>query len=164
MDIVLFNSSRQSLVKDLYSWIRLSVVLSPANLFNLSKQVSLKLWNPVFLPDIKLVDIKATLIDGSYHDVDSSEMAFKIAGSMAFKDGTRKGNPVILEPVFKVEVITPDEYMGDVIGDSNSRRGHIEGMEARGAFRLSKGLFPWSKCSGMLQNYASKLKDAVFIL
>ena len=75
-----------------------------------------------------VVDVKVVLYDGSYHDVDSSEMAFKIAGSMGFKDGAKKANPVLLEPIMKVEVVTPDEYMGDVVGDLNRRRGVIQGM------------------------------------
>jgi len=76
-----------------------------------------------------VVDVKVTIIDGSYHDVDSNEMAFKIAGSMALKDGVRKAKPVLLEPIMKVEVVTPEDYSGDVIGDLNRRRGHIQGME-----------------------------------
>ena len=76
-----------------------------------------------------LVGLKATLLDGAYHDVDSSEMAFKIAGSQAFKEGVRKANPIILEPLMAVEVRTPEEFMGDVIGDLNSRRGQIQAME-----------------------------------
>jgi elongation factor G len=76
-----------------------------------------------------VVDVKVTLIDGSYHDVDSNEMAFKIAGSMAFKDGVRKARPVLLEPIMKVEVVTPEDYSGDVIGDLNRRRGQIHGMD-----------------------------------
>ena len=80
----------------------------------------------------QVVDIKVTVVDGSYHEVDSSEMAFKIAGSMGFKDGCRKASPVLLEPIMKVDVTVPEEYMGDVMGDLNSRRGRIEGMEARG--------------------------------
>ena len=76
-----------------------------------------------------VVDVKVTIIDGSYHDVDSNEMAFKIAGSMAFKDGVRKAKPVLLEPIMKVEVVTPEDYSGDVIGDLNRRRGQIQGME-----------------------------------
>jgi len=79
-----------------------------------------------------VVDVKATLFDGSFHDVDSSEMAFKIAGSLAVKDAFDKADPTILEPIMKVEVIMPEEFMGDVIGDLNSRRGHMEGMETRG--------------------------------
>ena len=77
------------------------------------------------------MDIKATLVDGSYHDVDSSEMAFKIAGSMALKAAKEKCKPVLLEPIMKVEVTVPEEYMGDVMGDLNSRRGRIEGMDSR---------------------------------
>jgi elongation factor G len=82
--------------------------------------------------DVPMVDVRATLFDGSFHDVDSSEMAFKIAGSMALKDAVEKADPTVLEPIMKVEVIMPEEFMGDVIGDLNSRRGHIEGMETRG--------------------------------
>ena len=83
-----------------------------------------------------VIDFKATVVDGSYHDVDSSEMAFKIAGSMAFKEGCRQGKSVLLEPIMKVEVTVPEEYMGDVIGDINSRRGRMEGMEARGGNQI----------------------------
>ena len=78
-----------------------------------------------------MVDFKASVYDGSYHDVDSSEMAFKIAGSMAFKEAMAKADPCLLEPMMKVEVIIPEQYMGDVVGDISSRRGRIEGMEAR---------------------------------
>ncbi len=78
-----------------------------------------------------VVDVKVTLYDGSYHEVDSSEMAFKIAGSMAFKEACRKANAILLEPIMKVSVIVPEDYMGDVMGDLNSRRGQILGMEAR---------------------------------
>src|SRR5205085_10775037 len=76
-----------------------------------------------------IVDVKVTLFDGSYHDVDSNEMAFKIAGSMGFKEGFRKAKPVLLEPIMKVEVVTPEDYSGDVIGDLNRRRGQILGMD-----------------------------------
>jgi len=76
-----------------------------------------------------MVDVKVELVDGSYHDVDSSEMAFKIAGSMAFKEGFAKAKPVLLEPIMNVEVVTPEEYSGDVIGDLNRRRGQITGMD-----------------------------------
>jgi elongation factor G len=82
--------------------------------------------------NVPMVDVRATLHDGSFHDVDSSEMAFKIAGSMALKDAVEKADPTVLEPIMRVEVIMPEEFMGDVIGDLNSRRGHIEGMETRG--------------------------------
>ena len=78
------------------------------------------------------VDVKATLVDGQYHDVDSSEMAFKIAGQMAFKKAAEMAKPVLLEPIMAVEVVTPEDYMGDVMGDLSSRRGRIEGMEANG--------------------------------
>ena len=76
-----------------------------------------------------MVDVKATLYDGSYHDVDSSELAFKMAGAYATRDGIKQANPILLEPVMKIEVTTPEEFMGDVIGDLNSRRGRIEAME-----------------------------------
>ena len=79
-----------------------------------------------------VVDVKVTLYDGSYHEVDSSEMAFKIAGSMAFKEAMKKADPVLMEPIMQVDVMVPEEYMGDVIGDLNSRRGQIRGMEPRG--------------------------------
>src|SRR5690606_25512966 len=85
--------------------------------------------NTGILAGFPTVGVKATLVDGAYHDVDSSEMAFKIAGSMAYKEAARKANPVLLEPVMAVEVRTPEEYMGDVIGDLNSRRGQIQAME-----------------------------------
>ncbi|MBM2839508.1 MAG: fusA [Bacteroidetes bacterium] len=93
-------------------------------------------------------DIKVKLFDGSYHDVDSSEMAFKIAGSMAFKEAARKANPVLLEPIMAVEVVTPEEYMGDVIGDLNSRRGKIEGMTPRKDAQVIKAAVPLSEMFG----------------
>ncbi len=97
----------------------------------------------------EVVDVKVELYDGSYHDVDSSEMAFKIAGSMAFKEGLRKGNPVILEPYMKVEVVTPEEYMGDCIGDLNSRRAKVEGMEPRvGGVQAIKAFVPLGEMFG----------------
>ena len=92
-----------------------------------------------------VVDVKVTLYDGSYHEVDSSEMAFKIAGSMAFKEAMRKANPVLLEPIMKVAVIIPDEYMGDVMGDFNCRRGMIQGMEARPGAQQVNALVPLSE-------------------
>ncbi len=101
------------------------------------------------------VDIKANLVDGSFHEVDSSEVAFKIAGSLAFKDGTAKGDPVIMEPVFKVEVTTPEEYMGDVIGDMNARRGYVEGVEARGKLQIVTGFVPLKQMFG----YATDLRS-----
>jgi elongation factor G len=95
-----------------------------------------------------VVDIKVTLVDGSYHDVDSSEMAFKVAGSMAFKEASRRGKPVLLEPVMAVEVVTPEEYMGDVIGNINSRRGQIEGMEPRGNAQVIRAKVPLAEMFG----------------
>ena len=102
-----------------------------------------------------VVDVKCTLVDGSYHEVDSSEMAFKIAGSMAFKDGCKKGNPVIMEPIMKVVVNVPEEYMGDVIGDLNSRRGQIQGMEARTGAQEITANVPLSEMFG----YATELRS-----
>ena len=102
------------------------------------------------------VDVKATLIDGSYHDVDSSEMAFKVAGSMAFKAAAAKANPVLLEPVMRIEVTVPEEYMGDVMGDLNSRRGRIEGMEARNNAQIIRGFVPLSEMFGYATDLRSK--------
>ena len=103
-----------------------------------------------------VVDCKVTLYDGSYHEVDSSEMAFKIAGSMAFKEAMRKGDPVILEPIMKVTVIVPEEYMGDVIGDLNSRRGQIQGMEARPGAQQINAFVPLSEMFGYATDLRSK--------
>jgi elongation factor G len=103
-----------------------------------------------------VVDIKITLYDGSYHDVDSSEAAFKIAGSMAFKEGFRKANPVLLEPMMKVEVVTPEEYMGDVMGDLNRRRGLVQGMEDVPAGKVIRAEVPLSEMFG----YATDLRSA----
>ena len=108
------------------------------------------------LAGYEMVDIKATLVDGSYHEVDSSEMAFKIAGSMAFKEGAAKAKPVLLEPIMKIEVTVPDEYMGDVMGDVNSRRGRIEGMEARGNAQIIRGFVPLSEMFGYATDLRSK--------
>ncbi|EHL07895.1 translation elongation factor G [Desulfitobacterium hafniense DP7] len=103
-----------------------------------------------------VMDIRATVYDGSYHDVDSSEMAFKIAGSMAFKAGAAKADPAIIEPVMKVEVTVPEEYMGEVIGDMNSRRGRIEGMEATGTAQIVRGFVPLSEMFGYATDLRSK--------
>ena len=103
-----------------------------------------------------MVDIKATVFDGSFHEVDSSEAAFKVAGSMAFKNGAGKANPVLLEPYVKVEVTVPEEYMGDVIGDLNSRRGRIEGMEARNGAQVINGFVPLSEMFGYSTDLRSK--------
>jgi len=101
------------------------------------------------------VDVKATLFDGSYHDVDSSEMAFKIAGSMAFKEGALKANPVLLEPIMDVEVVTPEDYMGDVMGDLNRRRGLVQGMEDAPAGKIVRAEVPLAEMFG----YATDLRS-----
>jgi elongation factor G len=103
-----------------------------------------------------MLDIRATLYDGSFHEVDSSEMAFKIAGSMAFKNAATKANPVLLEPIMKVEVVVPEEYMGEVIGDINSRRGRIEGMEARAGAQVIRGYVPLAEMFGYATDLRSK--------
>ncbi|GAA1084209.1 elongation factor G [Nocardiopsis composta] len=103
-----------------------------------------------------LVGIKVTLQDGAYHDVDSSELAFKVAGSMAFKEAARKAKPVILEPVMAVEVTTPEEYMGDVIGDLNSRRGQVQSMDERAGVRVVKALVPLSEMFGYVGDLRSR--------
>ena len=102
-----------------------------------------------------VVDVKVTLYDGSYHEVDSSEMAFKLAGSMAFKEAMREADPVLMEPIMKVSVIVPEEYMGDVIGDLNSRRGQIQGMEARSGAQQIDAFVPLSEMFG----YATSLRS-----
>ena len=102
-----------------------------------------------------VVDVKATLVDGSFHPVDSSEMAFSIAGSMALKEGIRKGAPQILEPIMRVEVVTPEEFMGDAMGDLNARRGHIEGMEMRGNAQVIRAMVPLANMFG----YATALRS-----
>ncbi|HEV2022171.1 MAG TPA: elongation factor G [Terriglobales bacterium] len=108
------------------------------------------------LAGYELVDIKAVLYDGSYHDVDSSEMAFKIAGSMAFKEAARRASPVLLEPVMSVEVVVPEEYMGDIIGDLNSRRGRIEGMEHRAGSQVIKSHVPLAEMFGYATDMRSR--------
>lgn len=102
-----------------------------------------------------VLDVKVTLFDGSYHEVDSSEMAFKIAGSMAFKEGCKKADPVLLEPIMRVDVTVPEEYMGDVMGDLNSRRGRIEGMEARHGMQVIRAHVPLAEMFG----YATTLRS-----
>jgi elongation factor G len=102
------------------------------------------------------VDVRFTLTDGKYHDVDSSEMAFKIAGSMVFKEAVRKAKPVLLEPIMSVEVVTPEDYMGDVIGDLNSRRGHVGGMEQRGSSQVVKAQVPLSEMFGYVGDLRSR--------
>jgi len=108
------------------------------------------------LAGFPIVDVKVTCFDGSYHDVDSSEMAFKIAGSMGFKEGAKKASPALLEPIMAVEVVVPEEYMGDVIGDLNSRRGRVMGMDARGGAQVINSHVPLSSMFG----YATDLRSA----
>jgi Translation elongation factors (GTPases) len=103
-----------------------------------------------------LVGLKVTLTDGQYHDVDSSEMAFKIAGSMVLKEAARRANPVLLEPMMSVEVHTPEDNMGDVIGDLNSRRGTIQAMEERGGARVVRAMVPLSEMFGYVGDLRSK--------
>ena len=103
-----------------------------------------------------VIDFKATLVDGSYHEVDSSEMAFKIAGSMAFKEGCKQAKSVILEPIMRVEITVPEEYMGDVIGDVNSRRGRLEGMEPEGGNQVIRSFIPLSEMFGYATDLRSK--------
>jgi elongation factor G len=103
-----------------------------------------------------VVGVKATLLDGQYHEVDSSEMAFKIAGSMVFKEAARKADPALLEPLMAVEVVTPEDYMGDVIGDLNSRRGIIQAMEERSGARVVRALVPLSEMFGYVGDLRSR--------
>lgn len=108
------------------------------------------------LAGYEMVGVRITLLDGGYHEVDSSELAFKIAGSQAFKEGARRASPVLLEPMMAVEVTTPEDYMGDVIGDLNSRRGQIQAMEERSGARVVKGLVPLSEMFGYVGDLRSK--------
>jgi elongation factor G len=103
-----------------------------------------------------VVDVKVTLFDGSYHDVDSNEMAFKIAGSMGFRNGQMEANPVLLEPMMKVEVVTPEDYMGDVMGDLNRRRGIVQGMDDTVSGKVIRAEVPLSEMFG----YATDLRSA----
>ena len=111
--------------------------------------------NTGVLAGYPVVDVKISLIDGSYHEVDSSEMAFKIAGSMAFKEAMSKGSPILLEPIMQVEVETPDNYMGDIIGDLSARRGKVSGMEANGKVQIIRANVPMGEMFG----YATKLRS-----
>ena len=110
-----------------------------------------------------VVDVKVTLYDGSYHEVDSSEMAFKIAGSMAFKEAMKKADPVLMEPIMQVDVMVPEEYMGDVIGDLNARRGQIQGMEARGGVQAISAAVPLSEMFGYATALRSRSRAAASI-
>jgi elongation factor G len=102
-----------------------------------------------------LVDVQVTLFDGSFHDVDSSEMAFSIAGSMGFQDGAKKAGPVVLEPIMDCEIVTPEEFMGDVVGDVNRRRGRVRSMELRGAAQVILAFIPLAEMFG----YATELRS-----
>jgi elongation factor G len=103
-----------------------------------------------------VVDIQAKMYDGSNHEVDSSEMAFKIAGSMAFKEAIKKAKPILLEPIMSLEVVTPEEYMGDVIGDLNSRRGRVQNIERRGNAQVIKAQAPLAEMFGYATDLRSK--------
>jgi elongation factor G len=120
-----------------------------------NKGIQEQLANGV-LAGYPLLGVKVTLYDGSYHDVDSSEVAFKVAGSMATRDGVLKARPVLLEPVFKVEVVTPEDYYGDIIGDLNRRRGMIQGMEDVAAGKAVRAIVPLSEMFG----YATDMRSA----
>jgi len=102
-----------------------------------------------------ITDIKVTLVDGSFHEVDSSDMAFKMAGSIGLKEGVLKAKPILLEPMMKIEVVTPEEFMGEVIADLSSRRGHVEGIEARAGIQIIKAHVPLAETFG----YATQLRS-----
>ena len=121
---------------------------------SVAKGIEEQLNNGV-LAGFPMVDVKASLYDGSYHEVDSSEMAFKIAGSMAVRDGALKANPVLLEPIMKVEAVTPEDYMGDVMGDLNRRRGLVQGMEDAASGKIIRANVPLSEMFG----YATDLRS-----
>ncbi|MPM91698.1 Elongation factor G [bioreactor metagenome] len=103
-----------------------------------------------------MIGVKVSLVDGSYHEVDSSEMAFKIAASMGFKEAMRKASPVLMEPIVSVEVVTPEDYVGDVIGDISSRRGRIEGMETKANARIVRSFVPLAEMFGYATDLRSK--------
>ena len=112
--------------------------------------------NSGILAGFPVLGVRADIYDGSYHEVDSSEMAFHIAGSMAFKEAMEKGAPALLEPIMKVEITMPEEYMGDVIGDVNSRRGRVEGMEDIGNGKMVKAYVPLAEMFGYATDLRSK--------
>ena len=127
MDMLYLRLNQGSLGAALFLKMVLLVGLSPRNISRRSKKVFAKQPKAVFWPDILRQTIKVRLYDGSFHEVDSNEMAFKMAGSMAFKEGVQKAGPVLLEPIMKVEVVVPEEFLGDIIGQMNSRRGDNSG-------------------------------------
>ena len=108
------------------------------------------------LGGFEVVNFKAAVVDGSYHDVDSSEMAYKIAASMAFKEAVKKADPCLMEPMMKVEIIVPEQYMGDVMGNVSSRRGRVEGMEARGSDQIIHAYVPLSEMFGYTTDLRSR--------
>jgi elongation factor G len=107
------------------------------------------------LAGFPVVDVKATLVDGAYHDVDSSVLAFEIASRAAVREGLEKGKPILLEPIMRVEVVTPEDYMGDIIGDLNSRRGQIQGMDTRGNARVISAMVPLANMFGYVNTLRS---------
>ena len=162
---------RQSGGRGQYGDVRISVEPMPGGGFEFVNEIAGGAIPREYIPSVErgiaealeggvlagypMSDIRVTLYDGTYHEVDSSEMAFKIAGSMAIKDAAARARPVLLEPIMSVEVVVPEEYMGDVIGDLNSRRGRIEGMELRGTSQIIKSLVPLSEMFG----YATELRS-----
>ena len=134
----------------------MSVVLFLRNTSQQSAKVSRKQLRLVSLVDSLYSVYMLNVWDGSYHEVDSSEMAFHIAGSMAFKDAMKKGNPVLLEPIMKVEVTMPEEYMGDVIGSLNAKRGQIEGMDDIGGGKIVRAFVPLAEMFG----YSTELRSS----
>lgn len=149
-------SNRWKRAKDLNSLTKLSAASFRKNLLTRFRAGVEAAMEDGVVAGYPMVDIKVTVYDGSYHDVDSSEMAFKVAGSMAFKDGAKKADAVLLEPYMSVEVDVPEEYMGDVIGGLNSRRGRIEGMESENGESRIKGFVPLSEMFG----YATGLRSS----
>ncbi len=134
----------------------LLVVSFPRNTFGQQKPGIREALSSGVLAGYPVVDVKATIYDGSFHEVDSSEMAFKIAGSMAVKDGVEKGSPVLLEPIMSIEVVVPEEYTGDVIGNLSANRGMIEGMEMRmDGLQTVKAKVPLAEMFG----YATRLRS-----
>ena len=139
----------------MYLKTRSRVELSPVNIFRRLRVESKEALDSGVFAGYPVVDIKVTLVDGSYHEVDSSELAFKMAGSLGVKEGLRKAQPVLLEPIMELELVTPAEFMGDVIGDLNSRRGHIEGIETHGDTSVIRSFVPLADTFG----YATALRS-----
>ena len=136
-------------------WTRSSAAPSRASTSSRSMRASARRWRPASTPATRSSTSRSRCSTGRYHEVDSSEMAFKIAGSMAVKDAFPKGDPVILEPIMRVEVTMPEQFMGDVIGDLNSRRGHIDGMETRGSTQVVRAFVPLAQMFGYVTDLRS---------